>query len=291
MSRNQMGWTVEASSRRRASADFLGSFGRLAAFSFVLLCSTRGTSAVAQNRIFVPRQVVEAGSEEVRVGVYADLEADGYGFQLALSIDPADGVRVLGVDLEDTAARGAEWSDGTLSDGGTRLVWGVVLDLEPPVDFERTIPAGTNRRLAWLRLAVDRGAPPFVRLRFFTDAGPPPEKSELIAAEGRALEAATTDGFVQVVPVVRFVRLDANGDRGIDIADPIFILNWLFKSGRTPPCLDAADVNDSGRVDIADPIYAFQYLFLGGPGPFQPYPDPGVDPTDDALSCLAPPEV
>lgn len=82
-----------------------------------------------------------------------------------------------------------------------------------------------------------------------------------------------------------FIRGDANNDRKVNIADPIFILNYLFKSGEKPVCEDAADVNDDGKIDIADPIYLLNYLFKGGPEPKPPFPDAGVDSTPDELSC------
>lgn len=83
---------------------------------------------------------------------------------------------------------------------------------------------------------------------------------------------------------VAFVRGEVNGDGKIDIADPIRILSYLF-SGARIGCEDAADLNDDGRLDIADPIYELAYLFAQGRTPKPPFPDPGVDTTDDPLGC------
>jgi hypothetical protein len=51
------------------------------------------------------------------------------------------------------------------------------------------------------------------------------------------------------------------------------------------PCLDAGDGNDDGTLDITDAIFILAHLFLGGPAPPRPYPEPGDDPTPDALGC------
>ena len=48
--------------------------------------------------------------------------------------------------------------------------------------------------------------------------------------------------------------------------------------------MDAADANDDGGLTVADPIYILAYLFGGGPGIKPPFEAGGADPTDDALS-------
>ncbi len=83
----------------------------------------------------------------------------------------------------------------------------------------------------------------------------------------------------------KFIRGDANKDGRVDLTDAVFILNWLFKGGETPKCLDAADVDDSGNVGITDAIKLLNFLFQGEQAPPAPYPEAGVDPTEDTLSC------
>ncbi|MGE3166079.1 MAG: hypothetical protein AB7O52_14325 [Planctomycetota bacterium] len=86
-----------------------------------------------------------------------------------------------------------------------------------------------------------------------------------------------------------FVRGDCNADGTVNIGDPISLLSVLFSGGATPPCVDACDTNDDGNQDIADAIYGLSFLFAGGPVPATPFPACGLDPTLDALSCLAAP--
>jgi len=86
-----------------------------------------------------------------------------------------------------------------------------------------------------------------------------------------------------------FVRGDANTDRKMNIADPIFGIGFLFMGTEASTCLDAMDANDDGRVDIADPIFMVGYLFLNGIDPRPPFPAAGSDPTPDRLNnCVVP---
>ena len=63
---------------------------------------------------------------------------------------------------------------------------------------------------------------------------------------------------------------DCNGDGVVDIADVVFLINYLFMSGPTPVPLCAGDVNVDSVVNIADVVYLINYLFIGGPPPCEP---------------------
>ncbi len=64
-----------------------------------------------------------------------------------------------------------------------------------------------------------------------------------------------------------FTRGDANGDGEIDIADAIFLVNYLFAGGTAPYPLEAGDADCNGEVNIADVVFLLNYLFIGGPSP------------------------
>ncbi len=116
------------------------------------------------------------------------------------------------------------------------------------------------------------------------------EIDNVVAADGVTHNATVSHASVQIVPGVAtglFVRGDANGDSGIDIADPIFILAELFSMGPSSNCDDASDANDDGGKDIGDPIYLLDNLFSSGPNPPSPYPACGADPSVDGLDCAS----
>jgi len=62
-------------------------------------------------------------------------------------------------------------------------------------------------------------------------------------------------------------RGDANGDDVIDIADVIYLINYLFIDGSPPDPLPVGDCNCDEVVDIADVMYLINYLFIGGSPP------------------------
>ena len=75
-----------------------------------------------------------------------------------------------------------------------------------------------------------------------------------------------------VVPVVtrcgpEFIVGDANGDEVVDVADVMYLINYLFLAGPAPDPLEAGDANSDGVVDIADTMYLINYLFIGGSPP------------------------
>ncbi len=82
-----------------------------------------------------------------------------------------------------------------------------------------------------------------------------------------------------------FIRGDANYDGSVDISDSIFINYYLFKGGEKPQCMDAADANDDGSVDISDGIKINEVAYLGIGSFPAPYPNAGIDPTADGLTC------
>ncbi len=86
-------------------------------------------------------------------------------------------------------------------------------------------------------------------------------------------------------PPAGFNRGDTNQDGGFDIADAIFLLNFLFNNGIVS-CVVACDANDDNGVDIADAVYCLIALFGNGALPPAPHGVCGEDPTPGALSCI-----
>lgn len=82
-----------------------------------------------------------------------------------------------------------------------------------------------------------------------------------------------------------FSRGDANGDGGLDVSDPIFLLTALFLGGPQPPCDDAADADNDGEESLTDAIFVLRFLYLQGPEPPPPFPGCGLEPGEDDLSC------
>ena len=82
-----------------------------------------------------------------------------------------------------------------------------------------------------------------------------------------------------------FVRGDADGNGVIELIDPLFVLSYLLGEV-VPACPDASDANDSGTINVVDVVYLLHFLFEPSfPALPPPYPECGLDGTDDELAC------
>jgi hypothetical protein len=87
---------------------------------------------------------------------------------------------------------------------------------------------------------------------------------------------------------VPFIRGDVDASRSVSVADALLVLHALF--AEPPPllsCRDAADANDSGFLEVADAVYLANFLFLHGPAPPAPFSSCAEDETSDDIDCAA----
>ena len=65
------------------------------------------------------------------------------------------------------------------------------------------------------------------------------------------------------------------------------MLDILFAGGDDPLCTESCNGNGDGSLDIADAIYILNYLFMNGsPPPTSPFPDCGALPPGSMLDCV-----
>jgi hypothetical protein len=64
-----------------------------------------------------------------------------------------------------------------------------------------------------------------------------------------------------------YVYGDASGDGIVDIADVMYLINYLFLGGSAPDPMAAGDASGDCTVDTGDVLYLINYLFLGGSPP------------------------
>ncbi|HNR98496.1 MAG TPA: hypothetical protein PKX48_09400 [Planctomycetota bacterium] len=76
-------------------------------------------------------------------------------------------------------------------------------------------------------------------------------------------------GLFVYQPGVKAMAGSANGDGRLDLADGIYILNYLFRGGPPLPCEKAGDANGDCLLDASDAVYIIHYQFLDGPPPVQ----------------------
>lgn len=60
---------------------------------------------------------------------------------------------------------------------------------------------------------------------------------------------------------------DANADGVIDMGDPVWLINYIFRNGAPPDPMELGDASMDERVNIGDAIYLLNYIFRNGPPP------------------------
>jgi agmatine/peptidylarginine deiminase len=60
---------------------------------------------------------------------------------------------------------------------------------------------------------------------------------------------------------------DANSDSDINVADAVFLINYVFKGGPAPEPMLAGDANSDGELNVADAVFIINYVFKSGSPP------------------------
>jgi len=234
------------------------------------------------------------------------------GFQMVLEYnqrhDDCPDLLIQEIRTEENTLLSAESAEYIIANfdnvNGTAVI-AALKDFATPFYFvsgtDPFFPAGEDQHVADIVLAVascaDQGCTDFG----FTDnvlvpigLGEPDQgcwapAHNLVFIGGEAVRPILTrEGDCGVAIRRGFIRGDANKDDGVDVSDAVFIIAYLFRLGDVPPCFDAADSNNDTRLDLSDSIWILNYLFKGGPQPSEPFPQAGVDPSDDgsgSMSC------
>jgi Dockerin type I domain len=63
---------------------------------------------------------------------------------------------------------------------------------------------------------------------------------------------------------------DASGDESVNVADVVYLINYVFKGGPSPVPPEAGDANCDSSVNVADAVFLINYVFKGGPEPCCP---------------------
>lgn len=161
------------------------------------------------------------------------------------------------------------------------------------VDFfgVHTLPPGLDLHLYTATyLAV--GAPGSRTSLEFCDASHcescPSNRVQVVPPAGNSIAPIQiVSGEVRIESAV-FVRGDTNDDMQLNIADAVYLSDYLFFGGSQLICRDAGDGNDDGTINVADIVTILSSLFGPTTIPLPaPYPMCGHDLTPDAIDCAS----
>lgn len=236
------------------------------------------------------------GQRGLNVPVVVTHEAPAQGVTIAAAYDPSM-ITIRGIGFRQTNIEGLEPElfAVTISDDPENpfFVAGILFDISPPYE-DKVLPPGRDQRIAGILVDVSPGAGTgtSTRIELRNGVGNPP-LNNIFTVDGFTVMPVLGDGGVISLPHLSFppprffTRGDATGDGKVNMSDVVSLLDYLFKGGDEPDCHDAADATDDGLIDISDALYELEFLFKSGSYLPPPFPEPGFDPTDDALPPCA----
>ncbi len=243
---------------------------------------------------FMRRLTGFPGEREIQVPILLSTTSEADGFTLSVSADPRK-VWLERIDIPSSypgnikAELSPQYSN-RLAEG--YLARSVFMDYLPPFEGNK-LPR--SRKIIAANLVF--GLSPEVKeneklLISLTDipatGDPRPIPFNEIVNDGRSIRPSLdTRGIEITIASERslFIRGDSNRDLSLNITDVVLILRFLF-AGEELSCLDPMDIDDNGRIEITDVIVLADLLFGQGIPPALPFPNPGLDLTEDDLgSC------
>ena len=75
------------------------------------------------------------------------------------------------------------------------------------------------------------------------------------------------DGGHLSIVVVSCLCGDANSDGLVNVGDPVYLINYIFKSGPPPQNLLCTDVNNDSSTNVGDVVYLINFIFKSGAAP------------------------
>jgi len=68
-------------------------------------------------------------------------------------------------------------------------------------------------------------------------------------------------------------NIDYSASDDPDIADLVYLVDYMFGGGPMPPCFEEADLTGDETIDVSDLIYVVDFMFAGGLAPGECPPD------------------
>jgi hypothetical protein len=132
-------------------------------------------------------------------------------------------------------------------------------------------PIFPNPLVGWAQSATFDGT--YTRILILGDPGQPYGNGVWFTYEGigKLEYVETTDwNNTSITAHITYTATDCgdfNGSGSINIADPIYVIRYIFSEGFSPVDIHGGDVNCDNTCDISDLVYLLEYIFSNGPAP------------------------
>ena len=70
---------------------------------------------------------------------------------------------------------------------------------------------------------------------------------------------------------------DANSDETVNVADAVWIINYVFAGGDPPDPMESCDCNCDSDCNVVDAVWLINYIFIGGDEPCANCPQKGIE--------------
>ena len=207
-------------------------------------------------------------------GWFLSIESRGDCELVSATTDGTIGASVApgSIGLRDAGFENTEVVSPEDNAGRAGVVSAVVLSFASRV----MVPVGEHPILA-MRVSFDTGDAADGDLRshrlfYPSNLGAPPYSGPLrgsgqpvdiaVTFQSNTVEPGVSDAqlslAVRVPHIARFLRCDPNDDGSNNLADVIWLVNELFRSGTVTRCRAAADCNGDEMVDLSDAVFAIE---------------------------------
>ena len=252
-----------------------------------IVASSTALDAQSRVRVRPGSHVGSAGASlTLPIEVVSDVAVTGFSIGMTHSA-PLSSPRVSASSRLTGLLGGAPdaefFSVDTTPAGGTGFIAALIL---PPGDGAPTIPSGTTHVLnVTYSTAQNADGATTVSITDSLRAAPGAPSVDLVVDVDHGTPRAFSGSSARIEFIDGFLRGDANLSGSVNITDAVVTLRYLFSGGPPADCQDAADTDDSGSLQLTDALVVLNFLFRNGVAPAPPFPNPGLDPSEDGLDC------
>jgi hypothetical protein len=261
----------------------------LRSFSLVVLSLFSAASAgrlAAEDVFRIGSTSAPIGSRRIPVEIGASNDKEIQGFSISIWY-PTDSLAAVGATYAGTVVEplAPEYFNTAFDAEAGNLVCAVLFEISAPFDLVSLPPSTVIRPVAVVLLDVfSEAAPGTVPLTLADSPAAHPIRNTFVDMGTTILPSVQDGTFTLVSTGPRFRRGYVNADLRADISDAIFLLEYVFRGGRSPTCKAAGDANGDQSLDVSDMIYLLGWIFMGRASPPAPFLDCGEDP-ETSLSC------